>query len=130
MAKELCNKLGRLFQGIRDIKDMDTCFFIHKNQMPCHKRATYRRICCNYWPQKDELYCTQLTVGSNCITYAGNNSTPTADLVTAKLLINSTILTPNAKFYVMDFLNFYLMMPMKEYEYMHLCLDPIPNEIG
>ncbi len=39
------------------------------------------------------------------------------------------ILTPNAKFYGMDLSNFYLMMPMKEYEYMCLCLDLIPNKI-
>ncbi len=127
--KSSANKLGRLFQGICNIKGMDTCFFIRKNQMPRHKRATYSCICCNYWPQKDEPHCTQLTVGGNSITYASNKSTPIADLVTAMLLINSTISTPNAKFYRMDLLNFYLMTPMKEYQYMHFCLDLIPNKI-
>ncbi len=29
----------------------------------------------------------------------------------------------------MDLLNFYRMTPMKEYEYMRLCLDLIPNKI-
>jgi hypothetical protein len=52
--------------------------------------------------------------------YDGNKSTPTATLVTAKLLINSTISTPKANFYGMDLSNFYLMTPMKEYEYMQL----------
>jgi hypothetical protein len=52
--------------------------------------------------------------------YDGNKSTPTATLVTAKLLINSTISTPKAKFYGMDLSNFYLMTPMKDYEYMRL----------
>jgi hypothetical protein len=79
--------------------------------------------------KKDEPHCTRLTAGGNCITYAGNKSTPTANLVTAKLLINSTILTSKAKFYGMDLSNFYLMTPMKEYKYMCLCLDLIPNKI-
>ncbi len=56
--KSFANKLGRLFQGIRDIKGMDTCFFIRKNLMPHHKRAMYGCICCNYCPQKDEPHCT------------------------------------------------------------------------
>ena len=100
------NKLGHLFQGICDIKGTDTCFFIHRKQMPTHKCATYGRIVCNYRPQKDEPHCTCLTVGGDRITYKGDKSTPTANLVTAKLLINSTILTPQARFYGMDLSNF------------------------
>ncbi len=127
--KSFANKLHHLFQDICNIKGTDTCFFILKNQMPCHKRAMYSCICCNYHPQKDEPHCTRLTIGGNRITYAGNTSTPTANLVTSKLLVNSTISTPNAKFYGMDLSNFYLMMPMKEYEYMRLRLDLISNKI-
>jgi hypothetical protein len=41
-----------------NIKGAVTCFFIRKNQMPHHKRATYGCICCNYCPQKDEHHCT------------------------------------------------------------------------
>jgi hypothetical protein len=107
------NKLGHLFQGIHDIKGTNTCFFICKQQMPHHKGATYGWICYNYCPQKDEPHCTPLTIGGDQITYDGEESTPTATLVTAKLLINSTILTPKAKFYRMDLANFYLMTPMK-----------------
>jgi len=123
------NKLGRLFQGIRDIKGTNTCFFIPKHKVPKHKRATYGRICCNYRPQKDEPHRTQLTVGGDRIDYAGNKSTPTADLVTAKLLINSTISTPKAIFYSIDLANFYLMTPMEEFEYMRLRIEIIPEEI-
>ncbi len=67
-------------------------------QVPKHKRATYGCIVCNVRPQKDEIYCTQLTVGGNLIDFPGNKSTPTADLLTAKLLIKSTISTPGAVF--------------------------------
>jgi hypothetical protein len=68
-------------------------------------------------------------LGSNRITYAGNKSTPKADLVIAKLLINSTILMPNDKFYGIDLANFYLMTPMSKYEYMRLRLELIPDKI-
>ncbi len=65
----------------------------------------------------------------DCITYEGDKSTPTANLVTTKLLINSTISTPKARFYGMDLSNFYLMTPMKVYKCMRLCLNLIPNKI-
>jgi hypothetical protein len=125
----IANELGLLFQGICNIKDTNTCFFIVKDKMPCHKQATYGCICCNYNPQKDKPHCTQLTISGNRITYAGNKSTPTADLVTTKLLINSTTLTPNAKFYGINLANFYLMTPMSKYEYMRLRLELISNKI-
>jgi hypothetical protein len=97
--------------------------------MPHHKRATYGQICCKYCPQKHKLNCSWLTIGSDQIRDNGNKSTLTAALVTAKLLINSTISTPKAKFYGMDLANFYLMTPMKEYEYMQLRLELIRDEI-
>jgi hypothetical protein len=120
------NELGRLFQGIRDIPGTDTCFFIRKSQAPKHKRATYGRICCNVRLQKEEIYCTRLTVGGNLINFSGNTSTPTADLLTAKLLINSTISTPGAVFLGIDLANF---SPMADPEYMRLRLEIIPEEI-
>jgi hypothetical protein len=45
-----------------------------------------------------------------------------ANLTTAKLLINSTISTPGAKFLGIDLTNFYLNTPMPNSKYMHLCL--------
>ena len=70
--------------------------------MPSHKHATYGHICCNYHPQKDEPHCTCLPMGGDRITYNGDKSTPTADLDTAKLLINSTISMPLMRFFGMD----------------------------
>ena len=71
-------------------------FFICKNQIPNHKHSSYGRICCNYHPQKDESHCIHLTMGGDHIINYGNKSTPTAYLITTKLLINSTISTPLA----------------------------------
>ena len=68
-------------------------------------------------------------VGSNLIDFPRNKSTPTADLLTTKLLINSTISTPGAVFLGIDLANFYLNTPLADPEYMRLQLDIIPEEI-
>ncbi len=120
---------NELFWGIRNVPSTDTCFFIPKSLIPAHKRPTYRCICCNYQPQKEEKHRVRLTVGSERINYPGNKSTPTADLTTAKLLINSTISTPGAKFLGINLTDFYLNTPMPNPKYMHLRLDIIPNKI-
>ena len=52
-------------------------------------------------------------MGSNKINYPGNCGTPIADLLTARLLLNSIISTPKAKFMTMDIKNFYLNTPLK-----------------
>ncbi len=41
-------------------------------------------------------------MGGNLINYPGNCGTPTADLLTVKLLFNSIISTPHAKFMCID----------------------------
>jgi hypothetical protein len=58
-------KIGHLFQGIRELKGTNTCFFIKKSQVPTNKQPTYSQIVCNFFPQKKEQDCTCLTVGSN-----------------------------------------------------------------
>jgi hypothetical protein len=52
-----------------------------------------------------------------------------ANFTTAKLLINSTISTPGAKFLGIDLANFYLNTPMPNPVYMRLHLNIIPNKI-
>ncbi len=122
-AHGFANEIGRLFQGIRNVPSTDTCFFIPKSLVLAHKCPTYGRICCNYQPQKEEKHCIRLTVGSDCIGYPGNKSTPTANLTMAKLLINPTISTPGAKFLGINLANFYLNTPMPNPKYMRLRLD-------
>jgi hypothetical protein len=48
------NKVGRLFQGIRDIPGTDTCFFIKLTDIPKDRQITYAKIDCNYKPHKKE----------------------------------------------------------------------------
>jgi hypothetical protein len=52
-------------------------------------------------------------------------ATPTAEMLTAKLLFNSVISTNGAKFMTMDISNFYLMTPLPCPEYLHLKLSDI-----
>jgi hypothetical protein len=80
-------------------------------------------------PHKEKKHHVWLTVGGNRINYPGNKSTRMADLTMAKLLINSSISTPGAKFLGIDLANFYLNTPMLIPECMHLHLDIIPNKI-
>jgi hypothetical protein len=127
-AHSFANETGRLFQGIRNVPGIDTCFFIAKSHVPAHKRPTYGQICCNYRPQREEKHRVSLTIGDNRIDYSGNKSTPTANLTTTKLLINTTTSTPGAMFLGFNLANYYLHTPMPNPKYMLLCLNIIPNK--
>jgi hypothetical protein len=59
-----------------------------------------------------------LVAGGNRVHYPGNAGTPTANLLTVKLLINSTISTPTKKYMTMDIKNFYLNTPIAQYKHM------------
>jgi hypothetical protein len=52
-----------------------------------------------------------------------------ANLLTAKLLLNSIVSTNNAKFMTSDIQDFYLTTPLKRYEYHQLKLDDIPEDV-
>jgi hypothetical protein len=71
----------------------------------------------------------RITMGGNLINYPGNCGTPTADLLTVKLLLNSVIPTPNTRFMTLNLKDFYLMTPMKRYEYFRIKLELFPQDI-
>jgi hypothetical protein len=89
----------------------------------------YVRICANYRPEKADPNRIRITLGGNLVNYQGDVGTRTADMLTVKLLLNSVILTPNAKFMSLDISNFYLMAPMTRYEYVRMKLDDFPEKI-
>lgn len=124
------NELGRLAQGVANRHEgTDTIFFIPHAKVPAGRKVTYGKIVVSIRPQKKEVERTRLTVGGNLIDYPGDVSTKTADLTTAKILFNSVLSTPTAKFMGIDLKNFYLNTPMARYEYMRLPIDIIPDEI-
>ena len=51
------------------------------------------------------------------------------ELLIIKLLLNSVISTPGAKFMTIDISNFYLNTPMDRYEYMRIKLDMFPDDV-
>ena len=68
-------------------------------------------------------------MGGNLINYPDDCGTPTADLISVKLMLNSVISTMNAKFMTIDLKDFYLMTPMARYEYFRMKLELFPDDI-
>jgi hypothetical protein len=129
-TRSFASELGRLAQGVRGrYEGTDTIHFIPVHKMPAGRLATYGRIVVDLQPQKQEVERTRLTVGGNLIDYPGNVSAKIADMTTAKLLFNSVISTPDAKFMGLDISNYYLGTPLDRYEYMRLPINLIPDEI-
>jgi hypothetical protein len=60
------------------------------------KDVTYRQFVCNKHPEKSETNRTRFMVGGDRINYLGSVATPTAKMLVAKLLFNSTISTKGA----------------------------------
>ncbi len=114
------NKLGWLAQGMPgQVKGMDTIFFIPKDKVPRAraKDVTYGLITCLIRPEKTkEPTRTRLLAEGDRVHYPFNAGTLTTDLLTIKLLINSVISTPGARFFTMDIKNFHLCTPMTRYE--------------
>jgi hypothetical protein len=102
-------------------KGTDTIFFIPCNNVPREraKDVTYGLITCLIRPEKnDEPNRTRLVAGGDRVHYPFDAGTPTADLLTMKLLLNRVISTPGARFFTIDIKNFYLCTPMSRYKYM------------
>jgi hypothetical protein len=71
----------------------------------------------------------RLVAGGDRVHYPYDAGMPTTDLLTVKLLINSVILTPGARFFTMDIKNFYLCTPMSQYKYIQLKLLDMPEDV-
>ena len=127
------NELGRLAQGMPGrAKGTDTIFFIPRHMVPKERTrdVTYGLITSLIRPEKiDEPNRTRLVAGGDRVHYPFDAGTPTADLLTVKLLINSVISTHGARFFTMDIKNFYLNTPMARYEYMRLKLADMSADV-
>jgi hypothetical protein len=93
------------------------------------KDVTYGSFSCDMKPNKAETHQTQLTAGGVRINYPEDVGTPTADMTLVKTMLNSIISTKGAKCVILDIKDLYLNTPMKRYEYMHIKITDISEEI-
>ena len=80
-----------------------------------------------YKPQKADTNRSRLTVGEDRIIFLYGVSTPKPDLSTIKILWNSVLSTPGAKYFTLDISNFYLGTPMNRPEYTRIPFKIIPQ---
>ena len=125
----MCNEIGRLFQGYKDIKGTDTCTFIPKSKVPKDRKVTYVRVVVADRPRKAEPRRVRLTVGGDKVDYPGEVSTKTSDLITAKCLLNSIVSTPNARMACFDIKDFYLNNVLPRSEYVRIPVRTLPQAI-
>ncbi len=127
------NEIGRLAQGMPGCNTgTNTIIFIKKDQVPKAraKDVTYGLITCLVRPEKiNEPNRTRLVMGGDRAHYPGDAGTPTANLLTVKILINSIISTTGTKFMTIDIKDFYLNTPMARYKYMQLRIADMPEDI-
>jgi len=118
-------------QGIPGISEgTNTIVFITRDGIPMDrlKNVTYGCICANYHPEKADPNHSQLTIGGDRLNVPGDCGTPTVDMVTVKLHLNSVILTKGARYCIIDLKDFYLMTPMTRPEYMRMKIKDLPEE--
>ena len=125
------NEIGRLAQGVgeRMKSGNDNMFFIPKSAIPANRKVTYANPVCDYRPLKDEPYRVRLVVGGDRLNYDADTGAPTANLLDVKILLNSIISTPGARFATIDIKDFFLCTPMAIYEYIKIPFRWIPEEI-
>ena len=113
------------------VKVTNTIFFVNKVDIPADqwKDVTDSRIVVSYRPDKSYPNRTLVTVGGDILNYPGDYGTPTTYLLTVKLLLNSTISTPGARFMTLDIKYFSLMTPMERYQYMRLKVAKLPEDL-
>ena len=97
--------IRRLSHGIRYVKGINIVVFIIKYQVLVRRSVTYGQIVVEYIPHKMKPQRIRLNVGGDRVNYPWDMSTPTADLITCQIIVNSTISTPGAKFFTIMFKN-------------------------
>ena len=128
--EECCaEEIGRLAQGYKCVAGTDTIHFIKVQDIPSGRKPTYLRLVVADKPNKENPRRVRFTAGGDQIKYPGEVSTKTSGMHTAKILLNSVISTPSARFCAFDIKDFYLNTPMERYEYMRIPLHQIPKEI-
>ena len=85
---------------------------------------------CKVRPEKSDPNRTRITIGGNRITFPSDVGTPAESLELAKLVFNSVLSRPGAKFTTFDICNFYLQTPLDRPKYARIKLSDIPEEFN
>jgi hypothetical protein len=100
----MTNNLGRLAQGVgkrrpadQQIAGTNTIFFIQKSDVPAGRQVTYCKQEASIRPTKAETHRVRNCAGGDQLDFPGPTATQTASLATMKVLLNSTISTPNTR---------------------------------
>eukprot|EP00804_Cyclotella_cryptica_P014175 CCRYP_005592-RA/>CCRYP_005592-RA protein AED:0.28 eAED:0.24 QI:0/0/0/1/0/0/2/0/659 len=126
-TQAMCKELGRLAQGWDGSTGTDTIFFMSHNEIkniPKTEQSLTPELSSTTAPKDDPNRDASQSGQSHKL--PGELTTRTADLTTAKILWNSTISTPGARFVCADIENMYLQTPMARYEYMRIKADLVP----
>ena len=99
------------------------------HQIPKDCKITYGTMVCDYRPLKSEPNRCRLVVGGDRHTHENEMAVPAANLLEAKIIFNSTISTPNARFCTMDIKDFFLSSTIPKPEYMRMHISEIPEDI-
>ena len=86
----MCNKIGRLYQGWKTCGNRKNRVHLPQGKTEGQKGNLMRAVC-DIRPQKTETHRKRLTEDGNIIDYPGDVSTPTSDLTTMKIHVNSAI---------------------------------------
>ena len=129
-SKASSNEYGRLMTGNQyGVIGTDTMEPIALHLIPANKAITYGSIVCDHRPLKSEPDRCRLVVGGDKLTYDHETAAPAANLLETKLMLNSTISTPGARFLTLDIKDFFLSSIMPSAEYMKLHIRDIPDDI-
>ena len=84
----------------------NTFHFIHPSEKTTSRQATYHRIISELKPHREGTYRVRFTVGDNHIDYPGVVTTPTTELQTVTLHLNSVVSDVKASYMKADIKNF------------------------
>ena len=115
-------------QGWKNVKGTNTLFAIHRRNVPTNKTAAHTHMVADFRPQKPDPHRIRITVGGSKISVDYGIGTPTADLSTAKILINSTLSTRGAQWAGFYLMNMYLNTDLNDYENLRVHTSQIPEE--
>ena len=114
----MIKELGRISQGYKEVTEgTNTVLFMSREdvkKIPHNKTVTYARITADYREEKKDPYRIRITAGGNLIKNVGPTTSTTADIITSKIMWNSVISTPEARYITADVRNYYLQTPLKE----------------